>query len=99
MMSNKKRQMALPALRGVMGDWVYYSCLMSMDDVSDRISYANEIHSNKHLSDMIQRQLTRGRSEQIARYLENQKERFFNSLVVATYGGAAKLACSFRNSQ
>jgi DNA sulfur modification protein DndB len=87
-MNNKKKsQMALPALRGVMGDWVFYSCLMNMREIADRVSYANEIHSNKNLSDMIQRQLTRGRSDQIAHYLENQNERFFNSLVVATYGG------------
>ena len=77
----------LPALRGLMGDWVYYSCLMRMDDIARRVQYAKEIHQNKHLSDMIQRQLKRGRSEQIAEYLKTQKERFFNSLVVATYGG------------
>lgn len=37
---------------------------------------------------MIQRQLKKGRSDQISSYLQNQEERFFNSLVVATYGGA-----------
>src|SRR5690625_6242423 len=36
---------------------------------------------------MIQRQLKRGRSDEIAAYLETQKERLLNSLVVATYGG------------
>ncbi len=78
---------ALPALRGVMGDWVFYSCLMNIYEISERVQYAEDVHSNKHLSDMIQRQLKKGRSEQIAEYLSTQKERFFNSLVVATYGG------------
>ncbi|MCU7860980.1 MAG: DGQHR domain-containing protein [Candidatus Thiodiazotropha sp. (ex Lucinoma kastoroae)] len=80
-------QIILPALRGVMGNWVYYSCLMSMGELSERVRYAEEIHNNERLSDMIQRQLKTGRSAQIAKYLETQPERFFNSLVVATYGG------------
>ncbi len=84
---NKEKEIALPALRGVMGKWVYYSCLMSLDEISKRIQYAEEIHNNKKLSDMIQRQLKRGRSDEIATYLKTQEERFFNSLVVATYGG------------
>jgi DNA sulfur modification protein DndB len=70
-----------------MGRWVYYSCLMSLDEIANRISYADDIHKNKKLSDMIQRRLQAVRSTQIADYIENQDERFFNSLVVATYGG------------
>jgi len=77
----------LPALRGIMGDWVYYTCLMNISELSKRVRYAEEVHSNKLLSDMIQRQLRSNRATQIAHYLENQPERFFNALVVATYGG------------
>ena len=77
----------LPALRGVMGDWVFYSCLMDIREISERVQYADEVHKSKSLSDMIQRRLVRSRSEQIATYLRVQKERFFNSLVIATYGG------------
>ena len=77
----------LPALRGIMGDWVYYSCLMSLDEVSKRVNFAKEIHKNEQLSDMIQRSLTDSRSKSVAEYLKDQDERFFNSLVVATYGG------------
>lgn len=84
---DRKKQIVLPALRGVMGNWVYYSCLMNIVEVSKRVSYASEIHSNKKLSDMIQRSLKAVRSEQISDYLKNQEERFFNSLVIATYGG------------
>lgn len=80
-------KIVLPALRGVMGDWVYYSCLVNMNEISERINFAEEIHKNERLSDMIQRQLKKGRSEQISEYLQTQPERFFNSLVVATYGG------------
>ena len=81
------REIVLPAIRGIMGDWVYYSCLMDLKELSSRVHYAEEIHKNQALSDMIQRRLRTGRSEQIAEYLKIQPERFFNSLVVATYGG------------
>ncbi|WP_420412218.1 DGQHR domain-containing protein [Roseibium sp.] len=81
-------ELILPALRGIMGDWVYYSCLMSIADIGTRVSFAEDIHKNKKLSEMIQRQLKKGRSDQIASYLREQEERFFNSLVIATYGGA-----------
>lgn len=80
-------ELVLPALRGIMGDWVYYSCLMSLKDLSNRVSYAEEIHKNDSLSKMIQRQLKSGRSSEISEYLKSQPERFFNSLVVAVYGG------------
>ena len=86
-MKKKPEEIVLPALRGLMGDWVYYSCLMGLDEVGSRVNYAKEVHKNSALSDMIQRQLRTGRSTQIAEYLKMQPERFFNSLVVATYGG------------
>ncbi len=87
MKKEKLSAITLPALRGVMGTWVYYSSLMTLEQISKRVSYADEIHTNKKLSDMIQRRLKSSRSKEIAEYLNKQNERFFNSLVVATYGG------------
>ena len=87
MSEQKNKKMVLPALRGIMGNWVFYACLMQIDEISKRIEFATDIHKSKNLSDMIQRQLKRSRSNQIANYLESQPERFFNSLVIATYGG------------
>lgn len=87
MTAASKKQIVLPALRGIMGDWVYYSCLMRLKDLGERVNFAEEVHKNKNLSDMIQRQLKGDRSARIAEYLKSQKERFFNSLVVATYEG------------
>lgn len=75
------------ALRGLFGDWVYYSCLMSMEEVTKRLSFAEEIHKSEKLSQWIQRQLKGQRSKEIAEYLVREKQRFFNSLVVAIYGG------------
>ena len=88
MKPKKHSQLILPALRGVMGDWVYYSSLMSMTDLSARVSYANEVHRHKRLSEMIQRRLDYVRSKTIADYIKTQPQRFFSSLVVATYGGS-----------
>ena len=81
------KAIVLPALRGVMGDWVYYTCLMNLSELSSRVHYAKEVHKNKALSDMIQRHLKIKRAAQIAKYLKHQPERFFNSLVIAIYGG------------
>jgi DNA sulfur modification protein DndB len=83
MTSARKATLVLPALRGVMGDWVYYSCLMDVGNLAKRVRYAEEVHKNDSLSKMIQRRLNSDRSTQIAEYLRSQPERFFNSLVVA----------------
>ncbi len=86
-MTNTAGKLTLPALRGIMGDWVYYSCLMNLVELGKRVHYAQDIHKSQQLSDLIQRQLKKSRSVQIASYLKTQPERFFNSLVIATYGG------------
>ena len=87
MKEEKHQPLVLPALRGIMGNWVYYSCLLDLGELATRVNYANEIHRSKHLSDMIQRHLKRRRANQIAEYLATQQERLFNSLVIATYDG------------
>lgn len=83
----KPGPLALPALRGAVGDWIYYSCLMPITEIALRVKYADEIHPDKALSELIQRSLEGPRAKHIAEYLTT-KERFFNSLVLATYGGS-----------
>ncbi len=78
----------VPALRGRFGDWAYYSTLMTMQQVATRVSYAQEIHSSQSLSELIQRELKEGRAKEIAEYIGKNGDRFFNSLVVAVYGGS-----------
>jgi len=77
----------LPALRGRFGDWAYYSCLVSLRELADRVTFAKEIHKSRALSDIIQRQLKEGRSAEISEYLRTNPEWLFNSLVVAVYEG------------
>lgn len=81
------KKILLPALRGQMGDWVYYSCLMPFDELASRVTYAKQVHRDEALSKLIQRSLEGDRAEHIADYLARTKERFFNSLVLATYDG------------
>ena len=77
----------LPALRGLMGDWVYYCCLVDLPTLASRVDYAHELHNSERLSEMIQRQLEDKRATEIANYLSTRPDRLFNALVVATYGG------------
>lgn len=89
-MTNKMPPINLPALFAQMGDWKYYCTIMRLGDIAKRISYAKEISEvrpGKQLSDLIQRALTEGRAPEIGNYLIGNKDRFFNSLVVAIYEG------------
>lgn len=81
------KPLVLPALRGAFGDWIYYSCVMELSEVASRVNYAQEIHPDEALSQLIQRSLEGTRARYIASYLSSNPERFFNSLVLATYGG------------
>lgn len=87
-MVTSAEQLVLPALRGHFGDWVYYSCLMPLAEVGARADYAHQVHPTKELSEFIQRSLEGVRASHIAQYLEKTPDRFFNSLVLAVYGGA-----------
>lgn len=82
-----KNQLYLPCLRGKLGDRLFYSCVMTLKDVAERVTYAEVLHDSKKLSDMIQRALDEGRGKKIQKYLMGTDERFFNSMVVAVYGG------------
>lgn len=79
--------LALPALRGTFGDWTYYSAVVPLPELARRVSFGNELHNNRELSAWIQRSLKGGRAAEIADYLRKEPERFFNSLVIALYGG------------
>jgi DNA sulfur modification protein DndB len=60
---------------------------MSAAEVAKRITFANEIHPSRGLSTLIQRALSAIRGAEIGNYLIREKERFFNSMVVAVYEG------------
>ena len=83
-------RLLIPCLQGSIGNWVTYTCLMRLSDISSLISFADDIHKNKRLSKLIQRELKKDRQKEIGEYLIADEEAFFNSLVVAVYEGEPK---------
>jgi DNA sulfur modification protein DndB len=69
-----------------MGDWIYYVTTLSFHQVAALVKPSKELVDSESLEDLIQRRLTK-RSAGIARYLQNEEQRFFNALVLAVYGG------------
>lgn len=81
------KSLYLSSLRGIIGDWVYYPCLMKFRDIAERINLAEEIYDSKTLNELVQRELRQNRGKEIKAYLMQQEQRFVNSLVVAAYEG------------
>ena len=77
----------LPALKGRIGRWAFYTVLMKFREVAERIHLSDEIYQNKRLSDMVQRTIQKSRVGVIANYLIVEKERFFPAMVVAVFDG------------
>ena len=86
----KNNEILVPALRGHIGSWGFYSTLISWEIAVEYICTAEEIVKNKELSKMIQRQIRSKREKEIANYILHQEERFFGSLVAAVYKGNPK---------
>lgn len=85
-MNNK--QLYLPALQGHFGTWTYYTALVSLKDLSERVGYASELQENPSLDEEIQRVLNdKTRTQEISDYLIDNEERFFSSLVVGVFQG------------
>ena len=76
----------IPALRGALGDWVYYSALVKAEHISERIKPSHEIRESKGLEDFLQRAL-KPRVNKIAQYLSKRDSRFFNSIIVGIFDG------------
>lgn len=76
-----------PALRAKMGDRWYYVTTFTLSEVAQWIKPVDQIHERKELKTWIQRVLRSERKEEIATYLLNQEQRFFNAIVVGIYGG------------
>lgn len=81
----------VPSLRGVLGDWVYYSALLKVQHISERIKSSHQIREAKALEDYLQRSL-KPRVEKIAQYLNRRDSRFFNSIIVGIFHGLPQWA-------
>jgi len=78
-----------PCVRGVFGERVYYSGLLSGEQIAERIISAHQIREAKSLEDWLQRKLN-ARCSDIANYLCERPNKFFNSIIVGVFGGLPK---------
>ncbi len=84
-----KAYLHLPCLRGVVGDWTFFSSVMTVEDIVKRVitvSQSEELYSKK-INEILQREIDPKRVNKICDYLLNNKEHFFSSIIVAIYGG------------
>lgn len=82
----KNYKLALPCLRGIIGDWVYYSSLMTAEQIKESVSTVKEIREASNLDEVLQRKLKERKSD-IARYILNNESRFFNSIILGVFDG------------
>ena len=81
-----ENRILLPAIKGIIGDWVYYQTVMPFSEVVARIDNDHSIREYETLDDYLQRDLTK-RSKKIAAYLKREDSRFFNSAIIGIFGG------------
>lgn len=77
----------VPALKARMGDWNYYVTVMKLGKIAKECQLAEEIHANRDLDDMIQREISSRVRKEMVPYLLQESQRFYGALVVAVYGG------------
>lgn len=78
----------LPAIRSKVGDWNFYSTVLSFKNIQELIKDPNEIHERQKLSEWIQREAIEKHSDEISSYIINNGQRFLGSLIIGVYDGA-----------
>jgi DNA sulfur modification protein DndB len=78
----------LPAVHGQVGSWNYYATKMTAGELAEHVRFASDLDQPKVLDAIIQRVLNENRAKHdIAAYLAENKDHFFNSIVVAAWEG------------
>lgn len=79
--------MKIPALKGKIGDTVFYSANLTMGQITKLVVPVNEeLYTAKSLRDQLQRSLN-DNYLRIKDYILSHPDRFFNALVLAVYDG------------
>lgn len=85
------KKIYLPCIRGVIGNWTYYSTVMKIRDIVENSRVITVAESpdlyTKNINNILQREISPSRISQISRYLLNNNERFFSSLTLAIHKG------------
>ena len=79
--------LVVPVIRARIGDWWFYVATLTFEEVAERVKRVSEIHEKKELKTWIQREIKDERLAEIADYIQNQPQRFFNGLVLGMYDG------------
>jgi len=80
-----------PSIQGKLGSWTFYSTKMTARDLASQVKFASEVWQAKALDHWIQRALNTARAKkEIARYLAQHEDHFFNSIVIAALDGSPK---------
>lgn len=77
----------LPALKSRVGDWVYYVCSLTFQNVERLIKSPDEIHRSRKLSEWIQREAIEKHSGEISDYILGNDQRFLGAVIVGVYDG------------
>ena len=79
--------MKIPVIRGKIGNWKYYSGVMSFKDIAAAVTASiGEVYQPSCLDELLQRELT-DNYQNIKNYILNDNERFFNAIILAIYNG------------
>lgn len=79
--------MKIPAIRGKIGNTVYYATNLTFKQVGELVKRVDsELHTSNSLKEEIQRSLS-DNYRQIKEYILNREDHFFDSLVLAVYDG------------
>ena len=81
---------AFPTIRAQMGDWYYYMTTLPFYEVARRVLPATEFFHPPSMNEWIQREVMPRRKKEIATYLMNEEQRFFNGIVLGLYLGEPK---------
>lgn len=91
-----KDNLILPCLTGKFGSWRFYNVIMKIKDLVDPVTgvksvpESKKIYRSDNLNEILQRLEDPKRIEPIKNYILKQKDRYFNSLTVAFFGGNPK---------
>lgn len=79
--------MRIPVVRGKIGDWIYYTGVLSFEQISQAVTASiNDLYKASCLDELLQRALT-DNFESIRDYILKDHERFFNGIILAIYNG------------
>lgn len=85
-MGTLSRSILLPCLRGRVGDWIFYSSLLTSEQLNSLVLKSKSIREDNSLDDYLQRELTKNTTK-IKKYILENHNRFFNSIIIGVFGG------------